>query len=293
MPGPVATLLDGGERLHLQHGPIDLIIGADAESDALRLDAFQAAARCFDGLLQGLVDELDLLRSPSTLRGPLPSGPVAKRMIRATHLFCAERFMTPMIAVAGAVADTVLEAMVKTTPLHRAYVNNGGDIALHLAKDACFNVLLAAHSGERLGSLLLQSGSGVRGAATSGRHGRSMSLGIADSVTVLATNAATADAAATLIANAVDLPGHAGIHRCPAIDVDPDSDLGGRQVVTAVSSLSNSECTAALDRGSSEAQRMLNAGTILGAALFLQGHSAVLGTVAADTIKDLKELSYA
>jgi uncharacterized protein len=66
----------------------------------------------------------------------------------------------------------------------------------------------------------------VRGIATSGRHGRSLSLGIADSVTVLAATAAAADAAATLIANAVDLPGHAAVRRAPACSLDPDSDLG-------------------------------------------------------------------
>ena len=52
----------------------------------------------------------------------------------------------------------------------------------------------------------------MRGIATSGWRGRSFSLGIADAVTVLAATAAEADAAATVIANAVDLPGH------PAID---------------------------------------------------------------------------
>ena len=66
----------------------------------------------------------------------------------------------------------------------------------------------------------------ARGIATSGRHGRSFSLGIADAVTVLARTASQADAAATVIANAVDLPGHPAIVRCPAQDLQPDSDLG-------------------------------------------------------------------
>ena len=52
----------------------------------------------------------------------------------------------------------------------------------------------------------------MRGIATSGWRGRSFSLGIADAVTVLAATAAEADAAATMIANAVDLPGHPGDH---------------------------------------------------------------------------------
>ena len=73
-----------------------------------------------------------------------------------------------------------------------------------------------------------------RGVATSGRHGRSFSLGIADAVTVLARTASQADAAATIIANAVDLPGHPAIVRCPACDLQPDSDLGARLVTREV-----------------------------------------------------------
>ena len=66
----------------------------------------------------------------------------------------------------------------------------------------------------------------MRGIATSGWRGRSFSLGIADAVTVLADRAAAADAAATIIANAVDLPGHPAIVRVPACELAPDSDLG-------------------------------------------------------------------
>ncbi len=66
---------------------------------------------------------------------------------------------------------------------------------------------------------------GIGGIATSGWRGRSFSLGIADAVTVLAETAAAADAAATIIANAVDLPGHPGIVRQPASSLQPDSDL--------------------------------------------------------------------
>ena len=46
--------------------------------------------------------------------------------------YAAEHFITPMAAVAGAVAEEVLGAMMRAAELERAYVNNGGDIALHL-----------------------------------------------------------------------------------------------------------------------------------------------------------------
>ena len=54
-------------------------------------------------------------------------------MHAAVAPFAEESFITPMAAVAGAVADEILQAMRRAAPLARAYVNNGGDIALHLA----------------------------------------------------------------------------------------------------------------------------------------------------------------
>jgi len=117
----------------------------------------------------------------------------------------------------------------------------------------------------------------VRGIATSGRRGRSFSLGIADAVTVLAVSAAQADAAATMIANAVDLPGHRAIRRAPASDLDPQSDLGERLVTRHVGPLSPGEIDAALARGWREAERMRRAGYIGAAALHLQGETRICG----------------
>lgn len=276
MQGPVAAYLDGGARLHLQHGPIDLIIGAEGAPGA-REAAFAAASARFRTLLETLVGELPALRRQLAPGAPGFADPVARRMARAAMPFAAGAFVTPMIAVAGSVADEVLAAMLGATPLRRAYVNNGGDIAVSLEDDTSFSVALAAPSGRRLGTLRVTPGSGIGGVATSGAGGRSLSLGIADSVTVVARDAATADAAATLIANAVDLPGHPGIRREPACDLQPDSDLGARAVVTAVPTLAAEECDRALDRGVALAGQMHRAGQILGAALFLQGRARVLG----------------
>jgi hypothetical protein len=123
----------------------------------------------------------------------------------------------------------------------------------------------------------------VRGVATSGRGGRSLSLGIADSVTVLARTAAAADAAATLVANAVDLPDHPGIERVPARELDPDSDLGARLVVVGCGPLSPVEAEAALERGKIEARRMREAGLIEAVALFLRKTHCIEGAFEAKT----------
>jgi ApbE superfamily uncharacterized protein (UPF0280 family) len=269
--------MDDGSRLHLQHGPIDLIIGADADTEDLRQQAFGAARQRFETILSGLTEDLAQHRRPLTAQTGRPRDATARRMYDAARPFCGTGVLTPMIAVAGAVADEVLSAMCAAAALRRAYVNNGGDIALHLASGASFSVAMAHLEGRDLGRIRIDGRRGIGGIATSGASGRSFSLGIADSVTVLAANAATADTAATLIGNAVDLPGHPAITRLPAKDLLPESDLGHRLVVTGVGRLEDCDRAGALSRGLRLAQSMTDAGLISGAALFLQGETAQTG----------------
>jgi len=256
----------------LQHGPIDLVIGADGDREA----AFAAAQARFETMLEELVEELPLLKSQITGHSPCPAGAIAQRMDQATRPHCGT-FVTPMAAVAGAVADTVLEAMRGATPMQRAYVNNGGDIALHLDPGQTFVTAMNDHQGQDLGRIDITHASGIGGIATSGRHGRSLSLGIADSVTVLAKTAAQADAAATLIANAVDQPDHRAIHRQLASDLQDGSDLGEQQVVTGCDRLSAGDIDAALQAGEQRALDMQRENHIIAAALFLQGHCRLVG----------------
>ena len=270
--GPQAALLPDG-RLHLHHGPIDLVIGVEGQDDARR-KAFRAARDRFATVLDELVPELPLLRAPL---GTAPQGMIARRMHRACATAAQGDFVTPMAAVAGSVADAVLAAMLAATPLRRAYVNNGGDIALHLAPGQDYRAAIAGLDGQLAGQVTLRAGDGIGGIATSGQGGRSLSLGIATSVTVLARDAATADAAATLIANAVDLPGHPAITRRPARDLHPDSDLGARLVVTHVAPLPPADIATALSRGAARAQSLVDAGTIAAAALVLQGQGVTVG----------------
>jgi ApbE superfamily uncharacterized protein (UPF0280 family) len=96
-------------------------------------------------------------------------------------------------------------------------------------------------------------------------------LGIADAVTVLARSAAMADAAATMIANAVDLPGHSAVSRRPAVEMQAESDLGHRLVTVGVGRLGAADVARALDAGLAAARGFAARGLIEGAALFLQG----------------------
>ena len=277
MQGPQAAILGSGERLHLHHGPIDLIIGAQGDAPEARQRAFEAAFERFQSILDGLVKELAQHRSQLTSQTPWPADPVARRMYRAARPVAARTYLTPMIAVAGSIADEVLAAIVAAVPLRRAYVNNGGDIAVHLADGEEYSIAMAQTDGGDLGRIRITAKDGICGIATSGAMGRSHSLGIADSVTVLAASAAQAGVAATLIANAVDVPDCPDIMRQPACDLQPDSDLGERLVVTGVPVLGKTERDAALDAGQAFARTMLEHGHIKGAALFLQNQNITLG----------------
>jgi ApbE superfamily uncharacterized protein (UPF0280 family) len=194
--------------------------------------------------------------------------------------FAGDCFITPMAAVAGSVAEEILDAMLSAAQLTRAYVNNGGDIALHLADGEQFTVGLMDRPDRHglMRTMTICADDPVRGVATSGRRGRSFSLGIADAVTVLARTASQADAAATMIANAVDLPGHPAVVRLPANELQPDSDLGARLVTRDVGQLSSHEIVNALEAGSRRGRELLAAGLIEGAALRLHGETVVVGT---------------
>ena len=202
--GLQASLFGARQRLHIQHGPTDLVINADGPD---RLILFEAALDAMRDVLSGLADELPLLRAPWDAQDP-PSGPVAMRMHAACSV-AGDRFVTPMAAVAGAIADHVLSAMLAhphAATASKISVNNGGDIAFWTGDGA---VTRAAIAGPEGGGLILHGPTEWRGMATSGQGGRSLSPGIADSVTVLGKCAATADVAATLIAGSVDCPGAA------------------------------------------------------------------------------------
>lgn len=266
-------------RLHLHDGPIDVVIeawGAPAEIAA----GYRQAAQAFDGLLAELAGELPLLRRPVAAPLPAVRGPVARRMAAAVWPHRAV-LVTPMAAVAGAVADHLLEALVRGRRLDRAYVNDGGDIALHLGAGERLRIGMADDVAAPAidGTIEIGSADSVRGVATSGAGGRSFSLGIADAVTVLAANAAAADAAATLIGNAVSIA-HPAVLRQPARSIDPDSDLGDLPVTVAVGRLDRDSIELALGRGADLACQLIAAGLIVAAALRLQGRRRLIGAPA-------------
>ena len=278
MTGAVRQRFADG-RWHFQHGPIDCILHAEGEAGAAA-ECIERAWNRFAGLLDELSAELPALRADLASVPVAVTGRVARRMVAACRPHAADgRFITAMAAVAGSVAEELISCFADPR-IARAYVNNGGDIALHLAGNAAFAVGVCSDADRALvdGGFRVDAVSPVRGVATSGWRGRSFSLGIADSVTVLATTASVADAAATIVANAVDVDDDR-IVRAPASAVRDDSDLGDRLVVRHVPALPAPLVRLALARGAAEAEAQIAAGRIMAAVLVLQGQRRVCGDV--------------
>jgi len=279
--GPTSHELSQGRR-HFQHGPIDII--AYAEGDPVSVaQAHEAAWQRFGQILPELVHELAELRKPVRGAGTL-KGPIAQSMWQACKACLidadAEAFLTPMAAVAGSVAQN-LNACYQAPGIKRAWVNNGGDIALHLTEDTAVSIGLFADlarldeqqliAGVQTDAVFeVTHGMGIGGVATSGWRGRSFSLGIADSVTVFAASASQADAAATMIANAVNVS-DLRVVRQPASALKDDSDLGQRLVTVAVPKLGQDEIAQALEAGLKKARTLRQNGLICASVLSCQG----------------------
>lgn len=263
------------QKWHFQHGPIDLIIQAEGDPCAVEMAHAHAWNR-FQNVLNELVAELPTLKTaiePGARQNPC-LGETARQMWQAAQAHASllpNGFITPMACVAGAVAQEMLKSYAHAS-ISRAWINNGGDIALHLTPGTHVDIAWVTHPERAIVSSLLESASAmlphslrtvdgqfrvdhrmsVRGVATSGWRGRSFSLGIADSVTVLGSNATQADAAASIIANAVNLD-HPGIVRQRASSIKDDSDLGDKAVTVAVPDLNAQDVSKALEAGVDQA----------------------------------------
>ena len=278
-------LSDG--RWHFQHGPIDIVLQLFGDATACH-DAVQRTWQRFETILPELVSELPLLRQPiANLQKHSFQGEVARSMWQVTHDLvwaAADGFVTPMAAVAGSVAQALIPCLTQDG-VHKAYVNNGGDIALYVQEGQSWrlgmvsDIQQAMHADVRSelisdGSFVIQHDMPVRGVATSGWRGRSFSLGIADSVTVLAATAAQADVAATLIANAVNIH-HPSVQRQAANSLRDDTDLGDRMVTVDVPRLPPALVEQALQLGLDCALAMQARGHVFAAFMCCQGQMAV------------------
>ena len=237
-------------RLFLRHGPINIVLEAIGIDKDL---AYQNVKEYFETILEQLVLDMDLLKKEVVFNRKF-NNKISQSMQDATEKY-SPTFITPMAAVAGSIADNILRVLINDTNLEKAYVNNGGDVSFYLNKNQIMKSSLAAIPN-MIAEIKYKDKS--RGIATSGWRGKSFSRGIADSVTVLADNAAMADAAATMIGNAVDIYNHPKIKKQPANEMYEDSDLKNLLITVEVGLLTKVEIKEALKNGYQTALQYIN-----------------------------------
>ncbi|MDP8223358.1 MAG: UPF0280 family protein [Candidatus Lernaella stagnicola] len=128
--------------------------------------------------------------------------PVCRKMLSAGRA----AGVGPLAAVAGAVAEEVAEKVGHLT--REIIIENGGDLYLKLTED----LVVGVHTGkdspfsDKIGLKISAASTPCSLCTSSGQFGHSFSFGEADAVTVLASSACLADAAATAVANLVQSP---------------------------------------------------------------------------------------
>jgi ApbE superfamily uncharacterized protein (UPF0280 family) len=255
--------------LYLEQGPSSLVISAKRWKD----DGEPDEAEILD-LLTVLQNEIKAslpilrLKVEKVIRSKhLPS--VARSMVEAAR-FIAPSELTAMSAVAGAVSDEIKSHLVYKG-FDWAVVNNGGDIASYSTLDQPLSIGVGpVDAGGGVNRLLRLKGPFDLGIATSGVGGRSLTLGVADFVTVIAESAAIADAAATFICNHTSI-GAPQIEAAMSEQLDPGTDIPGERVTVRVGALGRKEIESALQRGLSAATTLKQRGRIMEAVLSVKG----------------------
>ncbi len=265
-----------------EHGPITMVIGGWRQGEPMRKELDEAAAIAARHLEElSHVPErgkLPLLGinghgDPAVASRRLPL--VFRQMCRAVKA-TGDSTLTPMAAVAGAIADLAAEALLRRGAT-KAFVNNGGDMAVRVGpgEKLLVGIVASLSSGKITHILTLTNGEGIGGVATSGLGGRGFTKGVADAAVVLAENAGLADACATLLANStfVNTP---QVQQARAETLDPLTDLKGRMVTQAVHTLPGGVVLQALKQGSESARQLIEKEVIKGALIFVQGQMAAI-----------------
>jgi len=260
-------ILEDG-RVFVDYGPASMVI--TARKDGVNLPELASAAfPLIRDSLREIAEQLPTLRqSPKDVDFSGLSG--LPRIMAEAVLATGEPTLMPMAAVAGTMADMVAD-WICARGADFVAVNNGGDIALRLAPGQQLRMgILPDLEGSISQVITIRSEDGIGGVCTSGLGGRSLTRGIASSVSVFARRCALADACATHIANCsyIDSP---RVHTCLAGEIEPESDIAGLTIVRAVDELTEEEKEQGLARIRQEAELQLQKGNLLYVAGDIQG----------------------
>ena len=265
----------------VDHGPVTMTLEAKKEGLPFTEAALAGAEKAVN-VFNDLAVYLEIIRRPVSEIKDIPAhAPEAvKRMVNSVRMLNEPEF-TPLAAVAGTVSDLAVEEMSRLGT-DFAMANNGGDIAWKVSEKGRESIRAALISDIKIGNkthcLEVNSFEDIRGIATSGMGGRSLTRGIASAVTALAENSSLADAAATSIANAC-ISDDPAIVQCPAEELDYGTDIKGLLVTKSVGNLKKESVFKALMSGKERAESLMKCGMIRGAVIFVSGEMAVSGGI--------------
>jgi ApbE superfamily uncharacterized protein (UPF0280 family) len=159
---------------------------------------------------------------------PQGGGKVVGRMSDAAR----KAGVGPMAAVAGAIAWSGVEAMAGAGASF-GVIDNGGDIALITDRELRIGIHAGASPLSDRCAFLLPPAGGIRGVCTSSATvGPSVSLGIADAVTVFSENVASADAWATALCNDLRPEDRSAFLRLAGSDITAVIAIIGQKVLS-------------------------------------------------------------
>jgi len=262
----------------VDYGPVTMILEAKKNGTPFTGAAVAGAGKAIK-VFNDLAVYLETIRKPvSEIKNIPDHAPEAvKRMVNSVRMLNEPEF-TPLAAVAGTVSDLAVEEM-KSFGTDFAMANNGGDIAWRVSENGRKSIRAALISDIKIGNkthcLEVNSFEDIRGMATSGMGGRSLTRGIASAVTVLACTSSLADAAATSIANACICDDPA-IVQCPAEELDYGTDIKGLLVTKSVGNLKKESVFKALQSGKERAEELIKCEMIKGAVIFVSGEMSVV-----------------
>ncbi len=262
-------------RVLVDYGPITMTITAKKHKKNYVEAGIIGAEKAIE-TLDSLVNYLDTAKqwiNKIDMQGYDEYPHVLKQMIKSVKCLCNDAF-TPMAAVAGTFSDIVIQEIIENTDVSSAIINNGGDIAFYKSddfyKDGIFKVGIIDDIARRevRYTLSIKNKSKIKGIATSGFGGRSLTKGVASAVTVLAERCSLADAAATEIANSTYIKSN-NVKVCLAEELDYDTDIKGMTVVKDVGHLSEEEIRKSISQGMDKAIELYNKRMIKGAMIFV------------------------
>ena len=233
--------------MFIEIGPASLVVYGEKEGMPYEFDRSRLEEK-IQNILRDIREYLPVLKQKAyKIKNTKHMPDVARKMVEAVKTI-DEMSLTPMAAVAGSVSDALKEH-IKSEGLDIISVNNGGDISVFDRYEKGLKVGIGdIHTGRATSYTLDIKGFSDYGLATSGFGGRSLTLGLADSVTVVAATGAVADAAATFICNNTSIITNQ-VRRIKASEIDPLTDIPEEYVTVEINELSEGVINDSLEKG--------------------------------------------